>query len=506
MNIKRMGRRAAVFAAAAVFLMQSFAMAAGLTSMRFHSGSEHDRVVYEFTTMPVYTTSVSADGRTLMLDLADTSYQGFQAVPANGTRISSISYNKKGGHLIVTMKLKAGLSYQVRTLKNPTRLFVDVLPSSEVTGRYTNTAQNSSAAVKATPGTGNRNTGNTSSSSAQTMPSNIDGDYVQQVAPGLVEHTYVYWDDYGKISAWLLEADPARYKLVPVLAKGKIPGREAVSGIVARAGGVAGINGSYFAPNGDLIGVTKMNGQVIGTTYYTRSAFGLKKDGTPIFGKISYNGTVTMGGVSVSVGGVDCERGADSLVIYNRAYGSSTGTNEYGREYVVRNGRVTDIRQNDTPIPADGVVISVHGTVADELGGVQVGDPVKITEDLGKGWQDADFIVGVGPRLVANGRVYMTADEEEFPADIRIGRAPRSAVGITKDGKYLLAVVDGRQSHSVGLTLTDWAKLLVKFGARDALNLDGGGSSDLVINGEVQNSPSDGQERLVGDGLVLVRK
>ncbi len=504
MNIKRIGRRAAVFAAAAVFLIQSFAMAAGLTSMRFHSGSEHDRVVYEFTTMPVYTTSVSADGRTLTLDLANTSYQGFQAVPANGTRISSISYNKKGGHLIVTMKLKAGLSYQVRTLKNPTRLFVDVLPSSEVTGNYAGAAQNSQTTVKNTPST--RNTESTAASSAQTMPSNIDGDYVQQIAPGLVEHTYVYWDDYGKISAWLLEADPARYKLVPVLAKGKIPGREAVSGIVARAGGVAGINGSYFAPNGDLIGVTKMNGQIVGTTYYTRSAFGLKKDGTPIFGKISYNGTVTMGGVSVSVGGVDCERGEDSLVIYNRAYGSSTGTNEYGREYVVRNGRVTDIRQNDTPIPQDGVVISVHGTVADELGGVQVGDPVKITEDLGSGWQDADFILGVGPRLVANGRVNVTADEEDFPADIRVGRAPRSAVGITKDGKYLLAVVDGRQSHSVGLTLTDWARLLVKFGARDALNLDGGGSSDLVINGDVQNSPSDGQERLVGDGLVLVRK
>ncbi|WP_302489569.1 phosphodiester glycosidase family protein [uncultured Mitsuokella sp.] len=510
MNIRRICRRAAVFAAAAVFLMQSFAMAAGLTSMRFHSGSEHDRVVYEFTTMPVYTTSVSADGRTLTLDLANTSYQGFQAVPANGTRISSISYNKKGNHLLVTMKLKAGLSYQVRTLKNPTRLFVDVLPSSEITGSYANAAQNASPASVNTNAGSTKNTSASAkqdrNSSAGSVSSGIDGDYVQQIAPGLVEHTYVYWDDYGKISAWLLEADPARYKLVPVLAKGKIPGREAVSGIVARAGGVAGINGSYFAPDGDLIGVTKMNGQIVGTTYYTRSAFGLKKDGTPIFGKISYNGTVTMGGVNVSVGGVDCERGADSLVIYNRAYGSTTGTNEYGREYVVRNGRVTDIRQNDSPIPADGVVISVHGTVADELGGVEVGDPVKITEDLGDGWQDADFIVGVGPRLVANGRVNVTADEEEFPADIRIGRAPRSAVGITKDGKYLLAVVDGRQSHSVGLTLTDWARLLVKFGARDALNLDGGGSSDLVINGEVQNSPSDGQERAVGDALVLVRK
>ncbi|WP_288778754.1 phosphodiester glycosidase family protein, partial [uncultured Mitsuokella sp.] len=271
-------------------------------------------------------------------------------------------------------------------------------------------------------------------------------------------------------------------------------------------GGIAGINASYFAPSGDILGVTQMNGQTVGTTYYTRSAFGLRRDGTPVFGKISYDGMVTMGGVSVSVAGVDCERGADSLVIYNRAYGASTGTNEYGREYIVRGGRVTDIRQNDSPIPADGVVLSVHGTVADELAGVQVGDPVSIEENLGGGWQGMDFIIGCGPRLVANGRVNVTVDEEDFPADIRIGRAPRSAVGITKDGRYLLAVVDGRQSHSVGLTLTDWARLLVKFGAQDALNLDGGGSSDLVVNGEVQNSPSDGQERLVGDALVLVAK
>lgn len=486
-------RRAAVFAAAALFLGQSFAMAAGLTSMRFHSGSEHDRVVYEFTDMPAYTTAVSADGRTLTLDLADTSYQGFSAVPVKGSRIESIAYNKKGKHLIVTMKLKAGLSYQVRTLKNPTRLFVDVLPDTGATVSTTGTAVSKSA-------------GTAAKGNSMGMPGDIDGDYVQEVAPGLTEHTYVYWNDYGKVSAWLLEADPARYRLVPTLAKGKIPGREAVSGIVARAGGVAGINASYFAPAGDILGVTQMNGQTVGTTYYTRSAFGLRKDGTPVFGKISYDGTVTMGGVSVSVAGVDCERGADSLVIYNRAYGSSTGTNEYGREYVVRGGRVTDIRQNDSPIPADGVVISVHGTVADELAGVQVGDPVQIVENLGDGWQNMDFIIGCGPRLVANGRVYVTADEEDFPADIRIGRAPRSAVGITKDGRYLLAVVDGRQSHSVGLTLTDWAKLLVKFGAQDALNLDGGGSSDLVVNGEVQNSPSDGQERLVGDGLVLVKK
>ena len=66
--------------------------------------------------------------------------------------------------------------------------------------------------------------------------------------------------------------------------------------------------------------------------------------------------------------------------------------------------------------------------------------------------------------------------------------------------------MDGRQADSHGLTLTEWAELLKKVGARDAMNLDGGGSSDLVVGGEVQNSPSDGSERSVGSALIVVKK
>ena len=75
-----------------------------------------------------------------------------------------------------------------------------------------------------------------------------------------------------------------------------------------------------------------------------------------------------------------------------------------------------------------------------------------------------------------------------------------------KNGNYLFAVVDGRQSSSHGLTLTEWAELLKKVGAQEAMNLDGGGSSDLVVGGQVQNSPSDGTERYVGSALIVMKK
>ncbi|RYG58335.1 phosphodiester glycosidase family protein [bacterium] len=86
---------------------------------------------------------------------------------------------------------------------------------------------------------------------------------------------------------------------------------------------------------------------------------------------------------------------------------------------------------------------------------------------------------------------------------------PRTAAGIADNGKTLvLVVVDGRRPTSaVGMSLTDLADLMKKLGCRDALNLDGGGSSEMVLrdpqNGQLQvvNSPSDGRERAVANVL-----
>jgi hypothetical protein len=87
---------------------------------------------------------------------------------------------------------------------------------------------------------------------------------------------------------------------------------------------------------------------------------------------------------------------------------------------------------------------------------------------------------------------------------------PRTAVGISDGGKTLfLVVVDGRREKSAGMSLPDLAALMLKLGCRDALNLDGGGSSELVLRDpvsaqlEVMNTPSDGRERAVTNVLGI---
>lgn len=110
-----------------------------------------------------------------------------------------------------------------------------------------------------------------------------------------------------------------------------------------------------------------------------------------------------------------------------------------------------------------------------------------------------------GPLLVYDGLVNVTASLEEIPSDIADGRAPRTAVGIKKDGTILVVVADGRTSRSAGMTLPELARYLIQLGADRAMNFDGGGSSEMVVNGAVKNRPSDGAERPVRVALGLFR-
>ncbi len=118
--------------------------------------------------------------------------------------------------------------------------------------------------------------------------------------------------------------------------------------------------------------------------------------------------------------------------------------------------------------------------------------------------QGVAWAVGGGPRLVKDGKVHVTSGEERFRADVSAGRAPRTAAGVTADGKLLLVAVTGRQAYySIGVTLEELANLMIELGARDALNLDGGGSSTMVVREYVMNTPSDGTERRVADAILV---
>jgi len=330
---------------------------------------------------------------------------------------------------------------------------------------------------------------------------------ITEIAPGLTEKVYKVLRKEGPVTAYFLEADKNYYDLLPALDNDLVPGRDVVSSIAAEHGAVAAINASYFAHNGEILGVTKINGQTAGTTYFNRTALGIKPDGTSHIGKITYDGYVTLNGVTLSIAGVDSECGENGVVVYNKYYGKNTNTNIYVTCYTIQNEKVTAITQGNAEIPEDGVVVAVHGSSKEAFKDIMVGDNANIFENLGEEWNYDLHILGAGPGLVKDGQVKVTAGEEQFPSDIRYGRNPRAGFAVTRDGNYLFGVVDGRRkNYSIGATLTEFAQMFVDLGAMDAMNFDGGGSAELLLDGKIINSPSDGYERKIGSVLLLMEK
>jgi hypothetical protein len=118
-------------------------------------------------------------------------------------------------------------------------------------------------------------------------------------------------------------------------------------------------------------------------------------------------------------------------------------------------------------------------------------------------------LIGGGPLMLRDGRMVVDsmATAEGILESFLTTRHPRTALGWNTDQTIVwLVVVDGRQEHSAGMSLHELSQFFLKLGASDALNLDGGGSSAIVADGKVLNSPSDPTgERRVTNALLLIK-
>lgn len=206
---------------------------------------------------------------------------------------------------------------------------------------------------------------------------------------------------------------------------------------------------------------------------------------------------------------INSERRNDDLVVYTPEFGRTTRTGTNGVEVIVRNDRVASVLKNEggSSIPADGFVISASGSrMADLLDRAKRGGKVSRYSNLDHPrWKSLDDITNGVPQLIKNGKIDITWEQEKASKSFGETRHPRTAVAKLKDGKFLMMTVDGRQPGvSVGMSLQELAEYLFSLGAVDAMNLDGGGSTTMYLDGKVVNTPSDKEgERKIGDAIVV---
>ncbi len=118
-------------------------------------------------------------------------------------------------------------------------------------------------------------------------------------------------------------------------------------------------------------------------------------------------------------------------------------------------------------------------------------------------WQEMSQVVQAGPLLIDEGNP--VRHDEGFQNGFISARHPRSAVGLTRNGEWVFMIIDGRNGmHSSGATISELTEILRGQNVTHALNLDGGGSTELIIGGRIYNVPSDGYERNISYGLGVL--
>lgn len=449
-----------------VAVLQTTALAAPgvvVNKIRTSQTTETVRMVFDVTALPEYTVTTLENPYRLVIDMPGAVNKATAQYVFNDPTVAKLRLAESEGKLRAVVDLKTVYMYNVFTLKNPNRLVVDIIKK-------------------------------------------YDQKLVDEVAPGITYTSWLRHAASGPVWAHILDIDPkAGVTVKPVLSNGAIRGLEPLMPMVERSRAVAAVNGSYFGLDGSIIGLLKIDGEIASTPELPRTALGILPDGKMLIDQVQYEGKIELpDSRTIPISAVNRERGENELVLYNGLYAPTTGSNNFGMEYVIVNDKVTAINSNNSPIPSGGVVLSAHGAVASMLTCLKVGDTVKVLQTLGSEWDKTEHAIGAGPMLVKNNSVFLTTKVEEFGTDVAGGRAPRTAVGIKANGHVLAVVVDGRQENSIGMTLLELALFMQELGASDAMNFDGGGSSEMIVKGKVVNKPSDGRERRVGDALVIV--
>lgn len=458
-------RRFALLLLAVLSLLHSQAQAQ-ITGMRVGSGAARIRIVLDMDSPAKIKESNSQSG--FFLDI-DTTVKSKLQRKLNDASVADVAVEKTGKKTSrLQISLKKPAQHKVLLLKNPNRIVVDIYRIQ---------------IVKVTKDLGN----------------------------GL---SYAYWQDDMNglpVRLYVLSVAPgSKYELRPFSGAGSVNGRGRLAKAVSLNGARAAVNACYFDTDGWVIGNCKWNDSFYGIDNTPRSAFVMDIEGKPSIQKdLAYRGTVTFpDGNTLAIKGLNRQRIKDDLVLFNRNYAANTRTNEHGREIRIRQGRAVEISaKGSMRLDTNSLVLSGHGKSADALARVKRGDRVSFNQTLGSRLADeASLVVGGGPLLLENGRINVRIREETIAPDIAFGRAPRTGAGVTADGTVLLMVVDGRSQYSAGMTLKEFAQYLKRFGAVSAVNFDGGGSSEMVLDGRIMNHPSDGSERPVSIGLGVFRR
>jgi exopolysaccharide biosynthesis protein len=330
----------------------------------------------------------------------------------------------------------------------------------------------------------------------------------------------------------LLRLDLRKVRLDVEHAMDAAIGLEKTSSIATRHGAFAAINAGFFRLDtsifaGDAVGILQINGKLLSESYSNRIALGINNKSNKtnvVFGRLNTRVWVSFGNNNgtFEMDGINRESKPDEAILYTPEFKQTPPTISPVTEVLLSDCRSVcwkwEIIESSggTTIPKNGFVFSLSGakrnlinpekkkTLLSNSKLVIVNNLLESPNQKRNNFKKTQDIIGGVPQLIRDGKIDITWQEEKSSKAFVETRHPRTAVAKLKDGKFLMITVDGRSEQSAGIGLEDLARLFLELGATDAMNLDGGGSTTMFVDGKVVNKPSDKEgERRVSDAILV---
>ncbi len=276
-------------------------------------------------------------------------------------------------------------------------------------------------------------------------------------------------------------------EIAPQLASTNLKHRATIRTIASRNNSIAAVNGTYFKPqNGVPLGTLMIDKKVYTGPIHNRVAMGIGKNEFKM-AQVQFNSTLKAGRQSLKIDNINQPRMLSTYtLLYTRDWGLTSPTPpKYGVNIAIQDNKITAISYGSTAIPENGYVIS--GPKA-KLEPFFMAKKIELDIKMVPQWENIDHIISGGPYLIKDGEVFIDVTAQKLGAIT--GKNPRTAIGYTAHNEFIMVTVDGREHASVGMTLGELARMMKGFGCINAMNLDGGGSTVMYVQGKVVNNPA----------------
>lgn len=330
------------------------------------------------------------------------------------------------------------------------------------------------------------------------------------IAPHVVYLKRVMADASGQRRVHLVRANLATSGFEPHLSYPADVGhkRASVGTLMKSINGYVAINGGYFDGAGRSQGLLVRDGYLNNKPIMLRPSFAMNHEGIMAIGYLPVIGTISGLRSEVNFEHINGHFDGNNIVLLSPGHPSRLADETRLANAwkvvidndIVRRVGFEPLTQEERQVAH---VLLVPPTLAYSAN-FAPGEQIRARYQVGRTGSSAiDLALQAGPMLVRNGAPDVST-QGDFPADIRRGRAPRSALGLSQDGRTLfLMAVDGRSKSAAGATLNELAHYLVEAGAWTAMNLDGGSSTQMVVAGDLVTQNPAGAKP-VANALVLV--